>query len=656
MVMLFSFTAVHAQVTDTLKGVEIKDEKPKTSNDERINTYSQGQLVYAIDTVTLKQYQFQSMANLLSQQVPVFVKSYGINNVATLNFRGASAAQSQVYWNGIPISNAALGISDVSLLPVSLMNKVNVIYGSSSALWGSGNVGGALLVENDLPDFDTGAFSQSISAVMGSFGNYRAGLKSALSTNRFVASANVFGQTMNNDFRYKDADDKEQTMTNAKMQSGVGLLQAGYKLNDKNTLSFRGWYQQYYREIPPALFESASAKNQRDESLRLLLNWKRNTDKSIYYAKAAYIRDFMWYRDSLISVESKNITDQVYVEAGIKRSTFGAKDNNYLMIFIPVQLSRMDRLSVGDTKTQSKYALAAAYARQFGTRVLLSAQSRAEVVDNNGYILPGINATYLLHSRYKLRVTLRANVQRTYRVPTLNELYYSPGGNPNLKPEKGWNEDVGYSIVLRRSRGSVYHATNDSLKTVEVYNLSHIRFEHDLSVYNRVINDWILWFGGAIWTPHNISQVHSRGLQTENALKYVVNKNLEFKLGVNGSYTLATTMSSYIPNDGSIGKQIPYTPRFMAQSNIGFKWKDIYLNYNHTYTGVRYITTDESYGLKEYTLGNIQLLYAKDVQGHILQLTAQCNNVWNSEYVVVNARPMPGINWLVGLSFTFSTP
>ncbi|MCB9066073.1 MAG: TonB-dependent receptor [Chitinophagales bacterium] len=199
---------------------------------------------------------------------------------------------------------------------------------------------------------------------------------------------------------------------------------------------------------------------------------------------------------------------------------------------------------------------------------------------------------------------------------------------------------------MRRSRGSVYHATNDSLKTVEVYNLSHIRFEHDLSVYNRVINDWILWFGGAIWTPHNISQVHSRGLQTENALKYVVNKNLEFKLGVNGSYTLATTMSSYIPNDGSIGKQIPYTPRFMAQSNIGFKWKDIYLNYNHTYTGVRYITTDESYGLKEYTLGNIQLLYAKDVQGHILQLTAQCNNVWNSEYVVVNARPMrASIGW-----------
>ncbi len=62
-----------------------------------------------------------------------------------------------------------MGVSDVSLLPVSLMNNVNLVYGSSSAMWGSGNVGGALVVENEKPHFDTAnVFSHSVYAVAGS--------------------------------------------------------------------------------------------------------------------------------------------------------------------------------------------------------------------------------------------------------------------------------------------------------------------------------------------------------------------------------------------------------------------------------------------------------------------------------------------------------
>ena len=96
------------------------------------------------------------MASLLAQQEPVFVKSYGFNGLATLNFRGSSSAQSQVLWNGVPIQNAALGIADISTLPVSFMAKVNIVYGGSAALWGSGNVGGALMLENETPVFGPG--------------------------------------------------------------------------------------------------------------------------------------------------------------------------------------------------------------------------------------------------------------------------------------------------------------------------------------------------------------------------------------------------------------------------------------------------------------------------------------------------------------------
>lgn len=627
MAMLFSFTETSGQIADTLREVKIraKRNKPKASNEERLNTYSPGQTIVTIDSVTLQQYKFQNMANLLSQQVPVFVKSYGLNNIATLNFRGASAAQSQVYWNGVPIQNAALGIADVSLLPVSLINKVNVVYGSSSAMWGSGNVGGALLIENDLPAFDdSGSFTQSVSAVAASYGHYQAGVKSALATKRFVLSVDAFGQSAKNNFPYEDNNGVEQRMNNVKLQSGVGMLQAGYKINDKQTITARAWYQQYYREIPRALFEAFSVKNQRDESLRTLLDWNRKGNKTSTYVKVAYIRDIVWYEDSTVLVNAKNFTNQLYAEAGVNHRF---NEHHKLLLFSPVHISSIDRVSLGDRYEQQRYALAAAYLYSaFDNKLNISVNGRGELIDDVKILLPGINASYDVTDYLQLR----ANAQRTFRMPTLNELYYNPGGNPLLKPEKGWNEDAGYTLCVKRK----------------------LAVQHSLSAYNRVIDDWIIWFGGAIWTPHNIATVRSRGLQTENRFQYTLG-SVTLHLSLNAAYTIATTMASYQPGDGSIGKQIPYTPLYNGQGNLGLTWKRLYVNYNHTYTGLRYITTDESYELPYYTIGNLQLMYSLTPGNNPLQITAQCNNIWSSGYQVVNARPMPGINLLFGLSFSF---
>ncbi len=648
--MLFSFIHTEAQITDTLKEVKIKGRKnkAKVANDERLNTYSPGQSVITIDSVTLEQYKFQSMANLLAQQVPVFVKSYGLNNVATLNFRGASAAQSQVYWNGIPLQNAALGIADVSLLPVSLMNNVNVVYGSSSALWGSGNVGGALLVENDLPEFDdSGSLTHSVSAVAASFAHFQFGLKSSLATKRLALSINAFGQSADNNFTYTGNAGAEQRMRNAQLQSGVGLVQAAYKVDDRNTIDARVWYQQYYREIPPALFESISLKNQRDESLRMMLGWNRKGNTTNTYAKLAYIRDYVWYRDTTVLVNSKNFTNQMYGEVGADHRF---NEHHKLLLFAPVHISWIDRITAGDRYEQNRFALAAAYLYTgLNDKLNVSLNARGEVVNDNSYLLPGINASYAVN-KY---LSIRANVQRTYRVPTLNELYYNPGGNPNLKPEHGWNEDIGYSLTngAYTIERTYMHDKNNTF--MDMRKMRRLVVTHSMSIYNRVIDDWIMWFGGAIWTPHNIARVHSRGLQTENKLTYKVSKETKLHLSANGAYTLATTVASYLPGDGSIDKQIPYTPVYNGQGNIGATWKKLYVNYNHTYTGLRYITTDESFSLSSYTIGNLQLMYKMFLGDNQLQLTAQCNNIWNADYQVVNARPMPGINWLMGANFTF---
>lgn len=628
-VTLFLWNGLQAQIADTLNEVHVKGRRRQpVSNDERINTFSPGQRVKTIDSITLQQYQFQSMANLLAQQTPVFVKSYGFNSLSTINFRGASAAQSQVYWNGIPIQNAALGMADVSLLPVSLMDKVNIVYGGSSALWGSGNVGGALLVENNRPVFDEDGSSQyAASAVAGSFNQYQLGLRASLSTRKWYMAANAFGQSANNGFSYTDNGIEKKT-ANSKLRSGVAMLNAGYKANDKNTLGFTAWYQQYYREIPAALFESVSVKNQRDEALRLLAEWNRQGAKTAMYAKLAYIRDYMMYNDSFVLLRSNNVTNQVYGEAGIK---YRIDPHQQFLVFVPVHISWIDRQVYNDVKTQNKMALAAAYSLSyFDNKLNVSASARGEAIDNKTIFLPGINASF----SFTDWLAIRANVQRSYRAPNLYELYYQPGGNPLLKPEYGWSEDAGYQLKTSADNRLV--------------------LEHDVSLFNRVVNDWILWFGGSVWTPHNIATVHSRGIETDNRLQWQ-SGNWKLHIGVNTSYVLATTTTSYLPGDSSIGRQIPYTPRYNGQVNVGFSWKALYFNYNHTYTGYRFYTTDESGYLKPYNVGNVQVFYTTYIRSMPLQVSAQCNNIWNAQYQVVNARPMPGINWLLGVKASFDT-
>ena len=633
LLVVFGNIAVAQSRDSTLQGVEVHG-RHKISGDVRVNEFSPGQKVVTIDSATMQQYQLQNMANLLQQQVPVFVKSYGFNGLATLNFRGSSAAQSQVMWNGVPIQNAALGLADVSALPVMFASKVNIVYGGSAALLGSGNVGGALFLENDAPAFisrDSNNNRLSFSLGGGSFSQLMGGFSGSTSNKRWYFSASGFGQTGANNFRYTTTQGTHVRMPNDTISGESAMVRGAYKIADRNVLMLSAWYQQNDRDIPPALFETYSDKNQLDRSLRLLLNWDKQTDKNNWYAKSSFIKDEVRYSYQAVQLHTDDIAYQYYQEIGWKKQF---RQYGQLLVFTPIQIAWINIADSNKNKQQDKIAVAAAHNyKQFSDRLDIAVNARAERIVGQGdttigknVFLPGGDASFKILEW----LSARASVQRTYRAPTLNELYFNPGGNPSLRPEYGWSEDAGYTVKAKIGAFALYH---------------------DLSVYNRDIHDWILWLGGAIWTPHNIAEVHSRGVETENTLTWTRGK-WKLHVGVNTAYVLATTVGSYIYNDGSVGKQIPYTPRYNGQANIGFSYSKFSVNYNHTYTGYRFITTDESAYVLPYQTGNVQLMYSPTIHSHQWHFTGQCNNIWNEQYQVVASRPMPGINWLAGFKVT----
>ena len=103
-----------------------------------------------IDSVLLSQSLNSSLAELLSKETPLFVKSYGMGSMATVSFRGTTSSHTQVKWNGLKINNPMLGQVDFSQLPVWMIDKVEILHGGSSLVEGSGALGGSIHLQSSV--------------------------------------------------------------------------------------------------------------------------------------------------------------------------------------------------------------------------------------------------------------------------------------------------------------------------------------------------------------------------------------------------------------------------------------------------------------------------------------------------------------------------
>ncbi len=607
--------------TDTLQEVGVHGSR-RGASDARAVVFSPGLKTTVLDSAVLRLYTQQTLATLLAEQSSVFVKSYGFNALATLNFRGASTAQSLVLWNGVPLQNAALGLADVSLVPVSLMDKVSVLYGASAGLWGSGAVGGAVLLESDAARYQPGYRRLDASGSVGSFGQRGGLLRGDASGKTFAVSVRAFGQRADNDFWIPPTlFSRGEKQGNAVLRAGGLLARGALKLSARETLEAHAWIQQYDRQVPRATFESSSEKTQTDQNFRGLLHYMRH-GKTEISAKLAGFFDALHYDDPAIRLSSLNRSRQFYGEASARR-TLGRSGWFDGMVMTPVQLSQMIR-SDGTTATQRRAAVVGVgKARLFSQKLEAAGSARVEAIDERVVFLPGVNASY----QALPWISLRAAFQKTYRAPTLSELYYNPGGNEDLEPEEGWGGEAGYVLHLGRTRS--------------------VHFRQEAAVYHRHIRNWILWFGGAIWTPHNIAAVRSQGFELDNRLTVILSTKTQLVFRANGALTQAHTLESVLPGDGSVGKQLPYTPRALGNASVGLHVRTLFFDYQHTYTGTRYVTTDESYSLPAHHSGNINAMWEGRVRHHTMALSVRLANLWNGEYAVVAGRPMPRRHFLV---------
>ncbi len=556
-----------------------------------------------------------TLADLLQQESGIFIKSYGLGSSATVATRGGSAGHTAVLWNGLPIQSPMLGLLDFSLMPTAFIDNAEIQYGGNSAAWGSGAIGGVISLDNQV---EKEKFSLEIQTSAGSFGQFDLGLKSQYQIGKWTGKTRIFQKQADNDFTYQIRKDLPViTQTNAAFNQR-GLLQEFYWFPKSNQeLSIRFWGQQTDRELPPTAVQTRSLASQKDESLRGSIHWKSVDNKMVWQVRSGLFRENIHYKDP------ERLTDALsyfWNALGEVEGEYFINKNQQLLIGLSHAWTFADIENYSTPPQQNRTALFASFKQKI-KNWNLQINGRGEIVD--GKFIPFIPSLGF-NGKVSDLLIIQGKISRNYRLPTFNDLYWNPGGNIDLLPEIGWGQEIGITV----GQESFYSAT----------------------FFNRKINNWVYWSptDQGFWSPQNLSEVWSRGLEQRFKWQFIFEKS---KLNLSGGYDFILSTNQVAISKPSIkeGEQLWYAPQHSAFGKLDLDFKNFQINYNHQLTGP--VRTPNFTILKKYHIGNLSASYVFKRKQWESQLIFNVKNIWDTNYSVIEYRPMPGRNYQTQLIF-----
>ncbi|MGY3091401.1 vitamin B12 transporter [Hymenobacter sp. UYAg731] len=593
--------------------------------------FATGSRHYEADSATLSQYRDGTVAELLQDRTPLYIKSYGPGQLASISIRGTSAQQTAVLWNGLNIMLPTLGQNDFALLPVGANTRLAVQSGPSAALYGSGAIGGAVLL-NTAPDWRPG-LRGSVQADAGSFG-LRGGSAevSTASTAVAVRVAASYRQALNN-YPYTTQEfggPVRHTLAGAALRHQWSLApEVALRVGPAGQLTASAWFTDTDREVQPAATGLNRRAEQFDQSRRLVLSYRHQASaRAQWLVRAAAFEDVLNYHDISITSDSRVRTTQGQAEYTAAVGTRGS-----LRLGAEVQhFSTTFREYASPLTTENRAAAFALFRYDPQPRLRLTANLRQAALPQGNPLTPtaGLewdvwtNGPALDSLSYSAAqsLTFKASAARTYRAPTLNERFFNPGGNPNLRPEIGLGYEAG---LLHRAQ----LAPRTTLQT-------------ELTGYRQLVDDWVQWTPGpeGYWRPRNLRQVLTQGLEASTALTL---RRGAHRLGARAAYTFtqARTRRATPDDPVPVGQPLPYVPTHTGTLSLDYAWHAWRVAAAASATSYRYTDATAQAFLPGYGLLGGSVGYALRLHGAEALLLLQGTNLLSHAYDSYEGRPAP---------------
>lgn len=562
----------------------------------------------------------ESISTILEEETTNYFKYYSPGNLSSISTRGGNASQTSLVYNDFVLNNPLNGIVDFSSIPSVFFSSVNIMYGLPSSNWGNGGLAGAIILNNETTENKSLEFG----SVFGSFNQSTNFLKLNYNKKKVSSSLKLFRQNAENNFKFLDVNNEIVNQENSAFYHSALMIDSKIDFSN-SSLKIVLFSQMLERQVPKGMIESFTNAFQTDLNHRFFINYKYNLENSFIEFKTAYYDEQNSYVDSIRNIFSenpcktlinqinfsKNINKFNFLKLNLTNSLAKSNGNNYDN---EVQINRFSLTGIykiNNPKNKWKHL--------FNSRIVLNKKN-----------LSPLTFSYSLNRVLAKDFKIYLNMGKVYRFPTINDLYWSPGGNENLNPENGYSTDLGL---------------------IWTKDLSNVQFYFEPTIYSRWIDDWIIWQPtGTYWSPMNVKKVWNRGIETNSSISFK-KRELSFNFSLKTAYNLSTNIDIYNINDASLGKQLIYVPhyKFIFKSQIAYR--NIRITYIHNYTGYRYTSRDNLYYLPSFNLGRLFLSWDFKFKKYPTKIFYKINNLYNTNYQLVINRPMPLMNHEIGINF-----
>ncbi|GHV09967.1 ligand-gated channel [Bacteroidia bacterium] len=662
---LVSFTCylspLKAQDTTRVHDLHEVEVQAAPKNSAYLSTSSQQNL----NAAQLQQLNALQVSDAVKHFSGVQVKDYGgVGGLKTVSLRSLGANHTNVIYDGLAVSDYQTGQTDLGRFSLDNVAQISLNIGASDNIFQTAqaqSLAGTLHIITLSPEAIADRHSRAggnpitVALKTGSFDLLNPTILYGKKINS-IFSANVSGDYLKTKGNYpfvqpigyfgkeehkkRENSDVETLKLEANLKGNFGSIN-----NGGGNLLFKNYFYISERGLPgAAIFYKEEPyydrlKNRNffsqihyQQSLREKFQFQTNAKFSISHTD--------YFNPTLPTVKQTSLYDQRewYLNATFlyqpteKISFSWANDGSYSDMEgnqMSVSPSRVSWLSALSGKYEIKQLNVTA--KLLNTCILDEAEKQTTHYNR---LSPYLGFSFQPFNNFPLKI--RGFYKNTFRMPTFGDLYYSTV-RISLKPENAQQYNLGATWVTDFGKIIPYFAVN-----ADVY-WNQVR-DKIIAVPTRSMH----W-----WSVQNIGKVAINGVDLNATAQ--IRCNSKFLWELNGTYTGQNALNKSPEKPELYNKRIVYTARHSASGNITLKTPWVDAGYNIIYCGKRYNREDNVpiSQMSPFTEQGVNLMRIFSWQKTKIALSAECLNIGNVPYEVVNSYPMPARSFRFGIKINY---
>lgn len=413
------------------------------------NANETAKVLTIIDEEQLSRSAGKDVSQLLNEQVGLVVTGANSNpgKDKGVSLRGAGSSYTLILLDGIPVNDPSGvgGAFDLRLLPVDQIERIEILKGSQSTLYGTDAIAGVInIITKKKGDKPLGGFAAL------SYGSY----------NTFKGTVGVSGSAQKIDYNVGYTRYNTDGISEAKDQTGTGnfdkdgysqdAFQANLGFSATQKLSLKPYFR--YNNFNGKYDDGAFSDSKKDNYTSNLLN----TGMSAQYRLTRGSVNFMYGYDKTDRKFDSDFGPLVFKGRFQHTEVFLNYDlSKHVQLLTGLSFQNIHMIDTTATEKNPTVTIRSPYASLFfknpgGLSVEIGGRYNSHSKYGNNFTY-SFNPSYLLNKQIKLFL----NLSTGFKTPTLGQLFGQYGPNPDLKPEKSKNLEGGVQFFNTRKNFDV---------------------------------------------------------------------------------------------------------------------------------------------------------------------------------------------------------